>query len=151
LFGFFNKDSQESHKLNCWYTNYPKEKANTSKKNKSIIQTASDSLSKSISLIRPSNKKSPFLNVIKPYYVDNSKFDYCKINNEYCFTTYINNFNTTIFEGLTLWPILSLPYDFDLKINVLPIDRKAALSEISKNEAKVKARSKSELEKIHNV
>lgn len=82
-------------------------------------------------------ESNPILQLIKPFAIDNSNMNYLKINNTYTFTYHINRFWDEYLEDLMLWPILTLPYHYDLSVHLFPINKEGLLLEFKKSKLRI--------------
>jgi len=86
------------------------------------------------------NKKSNnILQLIKPFSINDSEMEYLKINDSYSFTIHINRFWDEYLEDLALWPILTLPYLYDLSVHHIPLNREAFLLGIKKKKQRIES------------
>jgi hypothetical protein len=77
-------------------------------------------------------KSNPILQLLKPYSIDDTNMEYVRINGQYLFTIHITLFGFDEFEDLVLWKILSSKYNYDLSVDIVPLDKNTFLSELEK-------------------
>ena len=85
--------------------------------------------------------------LIKPSYIDDSNMWYVQINDSYNFTIHIHKFGSEYLEDLVLWEILTLPYFFDISIQINQVHRWSTMLEIKKEKERIKANFEAKKEK----
>lgn len=157
LFDYFNFPLSTKHKINTNITEYwgippildhskinnENESVNTEKWfikfTEKIINKMIDLWSLSYSEVWNREVVSnEILQLIKPFSIDDSSLDYVKINDQFCYTIHINRFWDEYLEDLVLWPILTMPYFYDLSVHIIPLNKELVLQEIKKKQQKIK-------------
>lgn len=80
----------------------------------------------------PELRSNQILQVVKPFYLSDESMSYCRLNDQYLFTIHIDWFGSDYLEDLSLWPILTLPYDYDLSLHLIPLNKDLVLDQITK-------------------
>lgn len=153
MFDYFNFPISQKHKINEYITEYWKvpdildnsivNKNEKNEENNKLLSNAEKWLNFITSYLFKSeenvlNKHSNnTTQLIKPFSIDDSNMDYLIINNNYSFTIHINRFWDEYLEDLVLWPILIMPYYYDLSVHHIPLNREMFLIQIERKKERI--------------
>lgn len=90
---------------------------------------------------------SQVLQAIKPMYIDDSNVSYARINDQYVFGIHLDWFGSDYLEDLSLWPILTLPYDYDLSLHLIPLDKNVIVEDIQRKLYRIEADTREKTKK----
>lgn len=86
------------------------------------------------------------LQLLKPYSIDDSETGFCTVNGQYLFTVHIDSFGDDYLEDVSLWPIMSTGFDYDLSVHLIPLSREATLLELERKSDILKIDAKDRME-----
>lgn len=72
------------------------------------------------------------LQTIKPFSIDDSDSCYCRINDRHLFTLHLVDIRGEVLRDMILWPLLTLGYDYDLSVHLIPLNREASIKELER-------------------
>lgn len=91
---------------------------------------------------------NPLLQLLKPYAIDDSNLSYLKVNDQYTATIHIDYFGKDYLEDLALWPLLTLEYDYDLSVHLIPLNKTRMLEEYARRKTRIGMDYKEKLRKM---
>jgi len=117
---------------------YHKEKAFILRQWESIINYLIWKLAqKEVWNVNPDSSSNNINQLLKPSSIDDSEMHYLQINDSYTYTIHINRFWDDYLEDLVLWPILTLPYYYDLSVHLISLNKEIALLEFKKKKQRI--------------
>lgn len=81
---------------------------------------------------RSAKTSNPTLQLLKPYAIDDTELSHLKVNDQYLYTIHVDYFGRDYLEDLALWPILTMEYDYDLSVHLIPLNKDKMLEEFAR-------------------